>query len=351
MGEFSKSVYGGLADLWSSLTEAAQGVVSLTGGSGTGFRVVVRFEALAGRAGLPNNTAYAVLQILDEGDGYQVGDILGFPDVDGLPISEAGDQFRLRITEVSSYDDTDDTLGIIGAVVTNPGKGYLTTNDGSKGGDGRIWAEPDETITIHDDGSFDPPIAPGLLKCFEVGDTVILPNNTSAIVEPSGQELIGGVETVITEAGCITTPTPTDTGAVDTGDDGVGVGAGTGAGDGPNNYPDDNQGKYPVVLKLDDIIIDDSGQGYDSDDTIVIEPSFGAEAKPEFDQFGRLIRVNIINPGEGFNTMPDVYIKSKTGLNAELLPKFGIDRVGKDRVQDYDPEKVIQVIDCVGKFT
>ena len=339
LGEFSKSVYGGLADLWSSLTEAAQGVVSLTGGSGTGFRVVVRFEALAGAAGRPNNTAYAVLQIVDEGEGYQVGDILGFPDVDGLPVSDGGNEFKLRVAEVSPYDDTDNTLGIIGAVVTNPGKGYLTTNDGSKGGDGRVWAEPDETVTIHDDGTFDPPIAPGLLKCFEVGDRVILPNNTTAILEPSGQELIGGVETVITEAGCITTPTPTDTGD------------GSGAGDGRNNYPDDNQGKYPVVLKLDDIIIDDSGQGYDSDDTIVIEPSFGAEAKPEFDQFGRLRRVNIINPGEGFNTMPDVYIKSKTGLNAELLPKFGIDRIGKDRVQDYDPEKVIQVIDCVGKFT
>ena len=157
--------------------------------------------------------------------------------------------------------------------------------------------------------------------------------------------MIGGVETVITEAGCITTPTPTDTGADD------GTGTGTGAVDGPNNYPDDNQGKYPVVLKLDDLIIDDPGQGYNSNDTIVIEPSFGAEAKPEFDQFGRLRRVNIVNPGEGFNTMPDVYIKSKTGFNAELLPKFGIDRIGKDRVQDYDPKKVIQVIDCVGKFT
>ena len=335
LGEFSKSVYGGQAGLWNSLTEAVQDVVYLTGGSGTGFRAVVRFEALTGGGGNPNNTSYAVLQILDEGDGYQVGDILGFPDVNGRPISEAGDQFRLRVTEVSPYDDTDNTFGIIGAVVTNPGKGYLSTNDGSKGGDGRIWAEPDETVTIHDDGTFDPPIAPGLQKCFEVGDSVILPNNTSAILEPSGQELIGGVETVITEAGCITTPTPTDTG-----DD-----------DGSSDYPDDNQGKYPVVLKLDDIIIDDPGQGYDSNDTIVIEPSFGAEAKPEFDQFGRLRRVNIVNPGEGFNTMPDVYIKSKTGFNAELLPKFGIDRIGKDRVQDYDPKKVIQVIDCVGKFT
>ena len=344
LGEFSKSVYGGLAELWNDLTESATAIVSLPGGSGTGFRAVVRFEALAGAAGNPNNTSYAVMQILDEGDRYKVGDILEFPDVNGLPISEAGDQFRLRVAEVSPYDDTEETTGIIGAVVTNRGKGYLRKNDGSKGGDGRTWAETDETVVIHDNGTFDPPTAPGLLKCFEVGDRVILPNNTSATIEPSGQELIGGVETLITEAGCITTPIPTDT------DDGDGIGAdGTGAGG--NNYPDDNQGKYPVVLRLDDLIIDDSGQGYDSNDSIVIEPSFGAEAKPEFDQFGRLRKVNITNPGEGFNTMPDVYIKSKTGFNAELLPKFGIDRIGKDRVQDYDPEKVIQVIDCVGRFT
>lgn len=343
LGEFSKSVYGGSAELWSSLTESVQDVVNLTGGSGSGFRAVVRFEALAGAAGNPNNTAYAVLQILDEGIGYQVGDILGFPNVGGLPISEAGQQFGLRVTEVTPPDDVVETTGVIAAVVLNPGKGYLPTNDGSKGGDGRTWAEPDETVTLHDDGTFDPPTPPGLLKCFKVGDRVILPNNTSATLEPSGQELIGGIETVITEAGCITTPTPTDTGA------GAGAGAGTGARDG--DYPDDNQGKYPVVLKLDDIIIDDSGQGYDSDDTIVIEPSFGAEAKPEFDQFGRLKKINITNPGEGFNTMPDVYIKSKRGFNAQLIPQFGIDRIGKDKEQNYDPEKVIQVIDCVGKFT
>ena len=49
--------------------------------------------------------------------------------------------------------------------------------------------------------------------------------------------------------------------------------------------------------------------------------------------------------------MPDVYIKSKQVINAQLIPQFGIDRIGKDREQDYDPEKVIQVIDCVGKFT
>ena len=106
-----------------------------------------------------------------------------------------------------------------------------------------------------------------------------------------------------------------------------------------------------MVLKLDDLIVEDSGEGYEDGDTIVIEPSFGAEADVSFDSQGRISKIRIINPGEGFNTMPDIYINTKTGYGAELLPKFGIDRIGKDREQDYDPKKVIQVIDCVGRFT
>ena len=102
---------------------------------------------------------------------------------------------------------------------------------------------------------------------------------------------------------------------------------------------------------MQDIIVDDSGEGYEDGDTIVIDPPFGAEADVTFDDRGRISRIKIINSGEGFNTMPEVYINTKTGYGAELLPRFGIDRIGKDREQDYDPEKVIQVIDCVGRFT
>ena len=49
--------------------------------------------------------------------------------------------------------------------------------------------------------------------------------------------------------------------------------------------------------------------------------------------------------------MPDVYISSKSGFGAKMLPKFEIDRIGKDREQEFDKFNVIQVIDCVGKFT
>ena len=344
LGEFSNSIYGGAANLWSNLSQAVQDNVNLIGGSGTGFKAVVRFEALAGAAGRPNNTAYAILQIVDEGEGYQVGDILSFPDVEGLPISEGGIEFRLKITEVTPYDDTEETTGIVDAVVTNPGNGYLPRPDDSKGGDGRTWAERDQTILIRDndgDPTFEPPKSPGNRVCFKAGDSVILPQGTNVTLEPSGQEIFGGIKTIIEEAGCITTPTPTDTGGTGTG----------GAGADGRDYPEDNEGKYPVVLKLEDLLIEESGSNYNTDDKIIIEPSFGAEAKPNFDRFGRLVSVNVINSGEGFNTMPDVYILSKSGLGAKMLPKFEIDRIGKDREQEFDKFKVIQVIDCVGKFT
>ena len=176
LGEFSKfNLWWSLKFVEFFLSQSVQGFASLTGGSGTGFKVFASFKALAGADGKPNNTAYAVLRILDEGEGYKVGDILNFPDLIGLPISEAGQQFALRITEVTPYDDTEEEIGVVDAVVTNPGNGYLPKPDGSKGGDGRTWAEKDDTIVRHDDGTFDPPIAPGLLKCFEVGDKVILP--------------------------------------------------------------------------------------------------------------------------------------------------------------------------------
>jgi hypothetical protein len=45
-------------------------------------------------------------------------------------------------------------------------------------------------------------------------------------------------------------------------------------------------------------------------------------------------------------------MKSQSGFNAELIPKFCIDRIGEndlEREPDFQ-DKVISVIDCVGKF-
>ena len=47
--------------------------------------------------------------------------------------------------------------------------------------------------------------------------------------------------------------------------------------------------------------------------------------------------------------MPTITIETDAGRNAVLLPKLCIDRVDDDD-EILDQEKVISVVDCVGKF-
>jgi len=109
---------------------------------------------------------------------------------------------------------------------------------------------------------------------------------------------------------------------------------------------------YPVVVELDDIIVDDPGINYDcSKDKVVIEPANGAEASLVCDNFGRIKKVNLDNPGNGFTGWPDISIDSPTGVAAALRPKFKVTRELPPAVmieQGLDPDKLIQVTDLVG---
>ena len=58
-----------------------------------------------------------------------------------------------------------------------------------------------------------------------------------------------------------------------------------------------------------------------------------------------------VSKGQGFTEEPNVYIRSKTGYNATIVPIFNVNRVG-DTTQDEviaPSDSVINVIDCVGK--
>ena len=117
-------------------------------------------------------------------------------------------------------------------------------------------------------------------------------------------------------------------------------------------YPTTNA-TYPVILYLCDIIIDNVGVDYLPGDQVVIDPPMGAKATVEFDGLGRITTIKVTEGGEGFKTFPDVYIRSETGFGSKLLPKFCIDRIGEDDLTR-EPglaDKLIDVVDCVGKFT
>jgi len=269
--------------------------------------------------------------------GFQIknsGQTIEYDDNISDGFDENADLTITKITNVSSRTSLASTsLGVVDVIVIKSGKGYLPAEDGSLGGDGRTWATRNDTTIQHIDNNYEVPIPPGFIVNVRNGDTVRTPIGSRVVIEPTGEEILGGTDTFIKGgAGSFTAP------AADT--DSLSL---------RGDYPSSSAGTYPVILYLCDIPILDSGVGYQEDDQIIIEPSLGAKAVPQFDGFGRLISIKVTEGGEGFTSRPDIYIKSETGINAKLIPKFCIDRVSEERVREVGLDKVIQVVDCVGK--
>ena len=206
---------------------------------------------------------------------------------------------------------------------------YLTAPDGSQGGDGRVWATPEETTVKRDDGTYDIPVKPGTVINLNPGDEWTPPG--------SGPILVDEIQSV-------TAPLPTR---------GTGI---PGGGRGP--FPSTGAGDYPVVLEIDDINITNPGFGYNPDkDKIIIETSDGtskgAELKIKTDPLGSITGVDVVKGGIGFNEDPKIYIQSDSGYNAKMIPVFKVNRIGEDAspevVAAAGTPGVIQVIDCVGK--
>ena len=292
---------------------------------------------------------------------------------------------------IGEYTDPDGNtqIGVLNINVIQPGTGYLGIPDGSTGGDGQVWSNPEDTSITHSDGTLEIPTPPGNVVTVIPGDTVLMPPGTEIITEPLTP---ADVQEIITSGQGI--PSPNDVNVVDGLDlndiFGVDVNieatkesieaqlpSGVGGlekikGGSPydvqspgkfttptlplsrsqGQYPTSGSGAYPAITYLCDVVVVSPGIRYSEGDQIIIEPNAGAIAVPKFNANGSLESVKVTAGGEGFTRMPDVYIKSETGFNAELRPVFCIDRIAKDEVKEYDPKgkvKLITVVDCVGK--
>ena len=236
---------------------------------------------------------------------------------------------------VKFWDSCDKGKGATGRAVIEDGKvtkvimddtgiDYLPAPDGSQGGDGRVWATPEETTVKRDDGTYDTPVKPGTVIDLNPGDEWTPP---------------GGGPILVDEIQSVTAPLPTRV-----------------TGRGP--FPSTGAGDYPVVLEIDEINITNPGFGYNSDkDKVIIEAgdgtSKGAELKIKTDPLGSITGVDVINGGIGFNEDPKIYIQSDSGYNAKMIPVFKVNNIGGDLspelVTAAGTAGVIQVIDCVGK--
>jgi hypothetical protein len=238
--------------------------------------------------------------------------------------------------------DTNPVVGrkIDKVIIVDSGIGYLPAPDGSTGAGGRKFSGPNDTIVYCGGYNAYPPcsnvpVSKGDLIFSPLGGRVDIyrPSDGALLQTITGRGPVNGVE--VEESGILATYCPPE--EVDT--------AGTNAFV-PNNT-------YNVVLDIGDVYIENTGVNYTPGDEIVIEPSNGAELEPVYDDTGRLIRVNILNPGIGFVEFPQIFINSNTGVNANIIPVFNITRLTENEDGDVLPEipqgtPLISVVDCVG---
>jgi hypothetical protein len=302
--------------------------VEFFGGGGSGASGNVIVSAVGDILGV---------DIVTPGSGYSSAPFVRFIDACGTGTGAVGRAVIGPVDSAGGVGDTGTgtggtgTNGVTSVVIEDPGTGYRTSPNGDRGGDGRVWAPADNTTVQRSDGTYDTPYNPGDIIELLPGDTVRLPNNTSTEL---GNEIIGGgVDYTVNTFGTITAPVQ-DSSTLVRGD-----------------YPVLDDGKYPVILYLDGLEIQNGGFNYQETDEIVIEPNNGAVAVSKFGPFGVIESIKITSPGEGFREVPSIYIQSETGYNAKLLPVFRIDRVSKDEVKEPEvQDKIISVIDCVGKI-
>jgi hypothetical protein len=232
----------------------------------------------------------------------------------------------------------DDSSVVDNVVMVDSGAGYLQYPDGSTGGDGFVFSNPNDTIIFNETSGYSV-YGPGTVVDVLENDLIYFKTFANAeVYDPSGnvlQDIIGRGQTVpvtIGHNGTLTTPVPNDI-TLDRG-----------------NFPSSDN-SYPVVLTIDDIAITNSGSNYKNGDEVVLTPSNGAEISISFDVNGSIKNVIVNNGGIGFTEIPKITIKTKTGFNANLIPVFKVLRVGDVKEnQDVIPPNtpIMNVIDCVG---
>lgn len=86
----------------------------------------------------------------------------------------------------------------------------------------------------------------------------------------------------------------------------------------PDADPIDNQGTSVVGI-ITSVVIQDTGRDYTDEDEITV-PNTDVVIKPKTDPEGRIIDVNIINPGTAIRTYPRLEINTENGQGAVLIP-------------------------------
>ena len=269
----------------------------------------------------------------------------------GVDIINSGTGYDDRPPFISFVDDCGKGRNASGTVNVGPGGevsdvdmgdsgwGYIPVPDGDLGGDGRIWNPRNNSWTRPPlDQPIPVPVPPGTVISVPTPGTEVHtpPRTITEFVCDSGEihEVFGGTTFISPCPGTLTAPFLPELP--------------------PEVLEEDELRRrvvtdYSVILYICQVSIVSRGYGYEEGDKVVIEPDNGAEIIPTFDSNGSLIDLKIIDGGEGFTEFPVIYIESETGFNAKIRPRLCIDRVTDELNLPDIQDKVVSVVDCVGK--
>ena len=171
------------------------------------------------------------------------------------------------------------------------------------------------------------------------------------VTDPDGNPSTGVIAVVITSPGQQYLPNTTET-DID--------------GNVKEIFPDPNgnyDGEVSYVTTLDDVIVQNTGFGYEDGDTVTIGggsvgDSLGdgtaqnpGQAEVELNiQDGLIVGANVVNGGFGFTSIPDVTINSDTGVLAKLTPLLKFTRIDDaSQLAQISQDAVVTVISCIEK--
>lgn len=194
------------------------------------------------------------------------------------------------------------------------------------------------------DGDAWVPIPPGATVSVPAGAKIYLPKGTKTVLSTNG------VDTIIDGKGLLT-PILASSGGTFTAPEVTPE-------ESQLNQPTDGKGSYPVILTIDRIVLLEDGVNYRPGDKVVITPANGASAIAKITAFGRIESITVTNEGTAFDEIPEIIIESETGYGAVLRPVFKINRLRdlteeelEEVKKNVPQDKIINVVDCVGKFT
>ena len=109
-------------------------------------------------------------------------------------------------------------------------------------------------------------------------------------------------------------------------------------------------GEVSYVTSLSDVVLVNTGFGYEDGDTVTVEGGTGQAEAELIIEDGLVAGANIINGGFGFTNLPDLVINSDTGAGARLKPVLKFTRVeDAAELAQISQDAVVTVISCIEK--